>query len=492
MEEVNPLGVKPIRSLIWKFAIPGIITQIVTSLHNIADQVFIGQGMGDLGVAATNVAFPLASITMAISALIGVGGASRFSIALGQRDFEKARRILGNAVSLMVILGLVLSIGCYAFLKPLLYLFGATELIMPYAVDYAGLISLGIVLGILSTGLSYFIRADGNPNYSSFVLLSGAVFNIVFDPIFLFGLGMGMKGVALATVLGQLLSTVLALVYLFRHFKSVQFTLASMRPRFDAIGAIFSLGFAAFTTHVLLTSVQIVQMNSLRHYGALSKYGSEIAIAAAGAVGKVSIVFFSAIIGIGQGSQPIIGYNMGSRQYDRVKETYLKALQYSTIISFCTFIIFQLFPSQIMSLFGSDNPLFYEFSTRYIRTYLFMMFVHALQPITSTFCTSIGKANMGFWIAIIRQGLLLIPLLLIFPKFWGIDGFLYAGPISDGLAAIVVILVGARQVKNLNKLQAEKEKEALPASAECGLETLPEPAESGLEAIPEGQTDGAL
>lgn len=477
----NPLGVKPIRSLIWKFAIPGIITQLVSSVHNIADQVFIGQAMGDFGVAATNVAFPLVSITLAIAALIGMGGASRFSIYLGQRDFEKARRVLGTAFSLMVILGLVLSVGCYAFLKPLLYLFGATELIMPYAVDYAGLISLGIVLGILSTGLSYFIRADGNPTYSSFVLLSGAVFNIVFDPIFLFGMNMGIPGVALATVLGQLLSTVLALVYLFGHFRSVRLTLSDLRPRLDAIGAIASLGFAAFTTHILMTLVQIVQMNGLRHYGGLSKYGSEVVIAAAGAVSKVSIVFFSGIIGIGQGSQPIIGYNMGSRQYDRVKETYLKALRYSTTISFCAFLVFQIFPNQLMSLFGSENPLFYEFSTRYIHTYLFMMFCHALQPITSTFCTSIGKANMGFWMAVIRQGLLLIPLLLIFPRIWGIDGILYAGPISDGLAALVVILVGYRQVKNLNKLQAEKEKEALPETAETAFETAPE-----------RQADGAL
>ncbi|HHT17749.1 MAG TPA: MATE family efflux transporter [Papillibacter sp.] len=474
----NPLGTKPIRGLIWKFAIPGIITQLVSSIHNIADQVFIGQAIGDLGVAATNIAFPLVSITLSVAALIGMGGASRFSIFLGQKDFDKAGRVLGNAVSLLLIIGVLLSAGTFIFLKPLLYLFGATELIMPYAVDYARIISIGLVLGILSTGLAYFIRADGSPTYSSIVLLSGAVFNIVFDPIFLFGFDMGIPGVALATVLGQLLSTVLAVIYLLKRFKCVKFSFRIMRLRFDAIRAITSLGFAAFTTHVLMTIVQIVLMNGLRHYGAMSHYGSEIAIAASGAVGKVSLVFFSGIIGIGQGCQPIYGYNMGSRQYDRVKETFLKALRYSLTISTCAFIVFQIFPRQIMSLFGSDDPLFYEFATRYMRTYLFMMFLHPLQPITSTFCTSVGKANLGFWMAVIRQGLLLTPFLIIFPLLWGIDGLLFAAPVSDGIAAFVFSYVGFRQVKALNRLQAEKE-------------ALPEPESVG-DVIAENRADGAI
>jgi len=458
----NPLGTKPITGLIWKFAIPGIITQLVSSIHNIADQVFIGQKMGDFGVAATNISFPFFTITNAVAALIGMGAASRYSIFLGQKDYERASKVLGNAVSLLVILGVLLSTVASIFLKPLLYVFGATELIMPYAASYSRIISLGIVLGVLSTGLAYLIRADGSPNYSSVVLLSGAIFNIIFDPIFLFGFDMGIPGIALATVLGQLLSTILAVIYLCKRLKCVKLTLRSLVPDWDAIRAIATLGFSAFATHILMTSVQIVLMNALRHYGGLSHYGSETAIAAAGAVGKVSIVFFSGIIGIGQGCQPIYGYNMGSRQYDRVKETFLKALRYTLTIAACTFVVFQLFPNQIMSLFGSDNPLFYEFAARYMRTYLFMMFLHPLQPVVSMFCTSIGKATLGFWMAIIRQGLLLIPLLIVLPMIWGLDGLLFSAPIADAIASIVFAYVSFRQVKMLNRLQKEKESEEAP------------------------------
>ena len=454
MEAVaNPLGTKPIRGLIWKFAIPGIITQLVSSVHNIADQVFIGQAMGDLGVAATNVAFPLMTITNAVAALIGMGGAARFSIFLGQKDTEKAARILGNAVSLLLVLGILLSAGASIFLKPLLYLFGATELIMPYASAYSAIISLGIVLGVLSTGLAYFIRADGSPTYSSIVLLSGAIFNIAFDPIFLFGFNMGIRGVALATVLGQLLSTILAVIYLCKRLKCVRLTIKSMLPSWEAIGAIATLGFSAFATHILMTTVQIVQMNALRHYGGLSHYGSETAIAAAGAVGKVSIVFFSGIIGIGQGCQPIYGYNIGSRRYDRVKETFLKALRYTLTIAVCAFVIFQIFPNQIMLLFGSDNPLFYEFAARYMRTYLFMMFLHPLQPIVSMFCTSIGKASLG-WMAS-SAGILLIPFHHL-PAALKLTGS-SSPPRLDAVAS-VIFATGFKQIKMLIRLQKEKKR----------------------------------
>lgn len=456
----NPLGTQPIGRLIWRFAIPGIITQLVSSMHNIADQVFIGQGIGDLGVAATNIVFPVATVITATSALIGLGASARFSILIGKNEPENAANILGNALSLMLLLGVLLSASSSVFLRPMLYFFGATDRIMPYALPYARIICIGILPGILSTGLSYFIRADGSPVYSSAVLLSGAIFNIIFDPVFLFAFDMGMSGIALATVLGQLLSTALALFYLLRKLKSVRFSPGNMALRSEITAAICSLGAAIFTTHILMTIAQIIQMNALRQYGALSIYGSEIAIAAAGAVGKLSIVFLSGIIGIGLGSQPILGYNMGSRQYGRVKETYLKAVRYATIIASAAFLVLQLFPKQIMHLFGSEDPLFYEFAVRYIRIFLLMLFLNALQPITSTFCTSIGKANLAFWMAVIRQGFLFIPLLLILPRFFAIDGILLAGPISDGIAALVVIFVGARQVRQLTgmELKADQEK----------------------------------
>lgn len=446
----NPLGTQPIQKLVLKFAIPGIITQLVNSIHNIVDQVFIGWGIGDLGVAATTIVFPITSIITALAALIGSGAASRFSILLGKKRLEDASDVLGNAISLMLLFGILLSIGTSVFLKPMLYLFGATELIMPYAQPYARIVCIGIFFGIFSTGMSYFIRADGNPNYSSFVLLAGAVFNMVFDPIFLFVFDMGIAGVALATVLGQLLSSCLALFYLLKKLKTVSISVQNMTIYFSVAKTIFSLGIAAFTTHILATVAQIVQMNALRHYGAMSVYGSEIAIAASGAVGKLMIVFMSSIIGIALGCQPIYGFNLGDRQYGRVKEAYLTALRYGTVIAVTAFLILQLFPKQISSIFHSDNPLFYDFAARYIHIYMAMLFLNAIQPITSNFCTAIGKANLGFWMALIRQGILLIPLLLLLPMALGIDGVLLAGGISDGIAALVVILVAVKEIRLLS------------------------------------------
>ena len=449
----NPLGTQPINRLIWKFAIPGIITQLVNALHNIVDQIFIGWGIGDFGVASTSILFPITSIITALSALIGLGAASRFSILLGKKQYQEASDIFGNAISLLLLFGSVITIGTSVFLKPMLYLFGATERMMPYAQPYARIICIGILFGVFSTGMSYFIRADGNPNYSSFVLLAGAVFNMIFDPVFLFVFDMGIAGIALATVFGQLLSAALALFYLLKKLKSVRLSPGNLSLRLPLVRSIFSLGFAVFTTHILAALAQIIQMNALKRYGALSVYGSEAAIAAAGAVGKLSIVFLSSIIGISLGCQPIFGYNLGKKQYDRVKETYLTALRWGTIIAASAFLILQLFPGQILRIFSSDNPLFYEFAARYIHIYMAMLFLNAIQPITSTFCTAIGKAKLGFWMAVIRQGILLIPLLLFLPTRLGIDGVLFSGAISDGAAAIIVIFIARKELRQLTKLQ---------------------------------------
>ena len=451
----NPLGSQPINRLIWKFAIPGIISQLVNSTHNIVDQAFLGWGVNDLAIGATNVAFPFTTIMTAVSALIGMGAASHFSILLGKKQTDEAGDHIGNAIALMAVFGLSIALVASAFLEPILYLFGATDRIMEYAFPYARVICLGIPFGIFATGMSYFVRADGSPSYASAILLSGAVFNILFDPIFLFLFDTGITGVALATVLGQVLSAALAVFYLLKKMKTVSLTRANFRIRQDVVGGIFALGSAIFFNHILATIVQIVLMNAMKKYGALSVYGSEVVIAASGAVSKLSIVFLSSIIGIATGCQPILGYNLGNKQYDRVRKTYLLALRYGTTVAVAAFLLLQLFPSTLLKLFGSDDPLFYEFATRYIRIYFAMMFLNALQPITSTFCTAIGKAKMGFLMTIVRQGILMLPLILLLPGSFGIDGVLLAGSISDGLTALVVAAIGYREVKRLHKLQEE-------------------------------------
>ena len=455
----NPLGTAPVKSLIWKYAIPGIITQLVSALHNIVDQIFVGWGIGDNGIAATNIVFPLTSIIIALSTLLGLGAAARFSILLGKGEQEDAAKVIGTSISWMLLLGAAASLITSIFMEPMLYLFGATDLILPYASDYARLICIGLFFGVLSTGLSNFIRADGSPKFASYVLVAGAVFNMVFDPIFLFVLDMGMTGIALATLLGQVLSTILALYYMIKRFRSVTLAPRHLRPRAAETVTIFSLGIAVFTTHVLMMIAQIIQMNGLKTYGALTVYGSEVSIAAAGAVGKVGIVLMSSVIGIALGCQPIYGFNLGRKQYGRVRETYLTVLRYGTLIAVATFLLMQLFPRQILRMFGSDNELFYSFGAHYIHIFCACVFLNALQPITSNFYTAMGKANLAFWLAVLSQGVLFIPLLLPLPKVLGLDGILLAGSLSDGLAAIVVLWVGLREAKNLSRLETAQKAE---------------------------------
>jgi putative MATE family efflux protein len=452
----NPLGYQPIKSMLWKFAVPGILSSLMNAAHNIVDQVFVGQGIGDLGIAATNIAFPLATITTALAGMLGMGGASSFNLALGRGNTEEARKSLGGSLFLMATVGIVIAAAAVSLLEPMLNLFGVTEAILPYAEPYVRIISLGIPLGIFATGASYHIRADGSPSYASATILCGVIFNMIFDPVFLYVFDLGISGIALATVGGQALSTLLALCYFLRKFKNAKPGIRDLPPRLNVIKRVCSLGSAVCVMHLSATVIQIVQLNTLRHYGALSVYGSEVALAAAGAAAKVTTVFMSCVIGIALGCQPIYGFNYGNKKFDRVKEAYKLALRYGTTIAVATFLCLQLFPTQILSIFSSDDSLFYSFATRYLRVFLFMTFINAIQPITSNFFSAIGKAKLGFWTALLKQIGLLLPLLLLLPLAFGIEGLFWAGPITDSFAAVVVISLAAREVRALTKLQQEQ------------------------------------
>lgn len=454
----SALGTEKISKLIWKFSIPAIISGLVSAAYNIVDQIFIGQGVGDLGLAATNVAFPLVTISTALALLFGVGGASNFNLSMGRNEPEEASKIAGNALSWMLLSGILVGLIAIVFLRPLLFAFGATEPIMPYAEPYTLITNIGIPFLIFSTGASNLVRADGSPTYSMLIMLSGAVFNLIFDPIFLFVFHMGIKGIALATLLGQILSSIIAVYYLLKRFRTVPIKRGHLRIQPDITRLICSLGAAACFNQLAMTVVQIVKSNTLRYYGALSAYGSEIPLAAVGAVSKVLVLFMAVILGIAQGCQPIISFNYGAKKYDRVSETYKRAVLYATIVSVIAFLCLQIFPRQILSIFGSDSEAFYEFAVKYMRIFMLMTFINGIQPITSNFFTSIGKANLGFWMSLTRQILLLVPLLLILPVFWGIDGVMWSGPISDGVAAVLAIIFVVREMRKMRLLEIQEER----------------------------------
>ncbi len=444
----NPLAYENTGKLILKFAIPSIISGLVTALYNIVDQIFIGQGVGILGNAATNVAFPLTSLCNALTLLLGVGTAANFSLHLGAGRKEKAEQVAGNGIFFLVSTGLVLSLLVAMFLGPLMHLFGASDQVYPLALTYTRITNFGIPFLLFAVGLSNFIRADGSPTYSMLCTLSGAILNTILDPIFIHY--MGIAGAALATVIGQIVSAAMAFSYLFRT-KNVTWRRSCFRPSLSLLKDIVSLGMSPFFNHSAMMLVQIVMNNTLTYYGALSPYGSEIPMACVGVITKVNVIYIACVIGTSQGCQPILGFNYGARKLHRVRRTFWQGLITVTCISFCFFLCFQLFPRQIISIFGKGDELYYRFGIRYFRIFMMLIFANGFQPICSFLFTAIGKAKKGVIVSMTRQILFLLPLILLFPRIFGIDGVMYAGPIADGAAAILAISLVLPELRRLRR-----------------------------------------
>ena len=449
-QEQNPLGTAPVGGLIGKFAIPAIISMLVSAMYNIVDQIFIGQGVGMLGNAATNVAFPVTTIATALALLLGIGGASNYNLEMGAGREKKASSIAGTALSTLVITGVILAVAVLLFLRPLLSLFGATTDVMPYAVDYLGITAVGLPFYALSIGGNHIVRADRSPTYSMTCVLTGAIVNTILDPLFIFGFGWGIKGAAWATVIGQVVSGILVVIY-FGKFRKMYLEMSMLKPSSECLKAIISLGMASCINQIAMAIVQIVLNNILRYYGGLSVYGSDIPIACVGVISKVNQVFMAICIGISQGCQPIWGFNYGAKKYDRVRLAYRYSMIACTAIATVFFLCFQLFPHQIVSIFGTGSDLYFQFAERYLKIFMFMTFANGIQPMSSGFFTSIGKAKLGIVMSLTRQVLFLLPLIIIFSLILGIDGVMYAGPIADAAAFVLAILFARRELGAMKK-----------------------------------------
>lgn len=454
-EKTNPLGTAPVSKLMVKFAVPSIIAMLVGALYNIVDQLFIGQAVGTLGNAATNIAFPLSTSCIALSLLFGIGGASCFNLTMGKGDRETAAYYIGNAAMMLAFCGVILCVLAEIFLTPMLRGFGAPEEVLPYAIQYVRITAIGFPFLLLTTGGGHLIRADGSPRMTMICNLSGAIINTILDAVFVMVLDWGMTGAALATIIGQFFSGVIVIVYLF-HYKTVSLRRKHLRIHWQYTKKIISIGMASFFNQVAMMIVQIISNNLLRYYGALSVYGESIPIACAGIVMKVSQVFFSVVIGLGQGTQPIESFNYGARRYPRVRAAYRMALVAGGGIAALSFVLFQVFPRQLLSLFGSGSESYYRFGISYFRIFMFFTCLNFLQPITSTFFTSIGKPVKGIFLSLTRQILFLLPLMIILPMFMGIDGILYAGPAADLTAAVVTVIMAAVELKLMRTVEREE------------------------------------
>lgn len=442
----NPLESESIGKLILKYSLPAIASSLVSSIYNIVDQIYVGNKIGELGNAATNVAFPLVMIVTTLAMTFGAGSSAAFSLYLGRRKEKQAKSVVGNGMTLMIACGILIAVVSQLILRPVLTAFGGRAQTLEYAVEYTRILAVGFPCAILGTGASQLIRADGSPKYAMAATLSGAILNCILDPILIFGLDMGMSGAAFATVTGQLVSAALILFY-FTRFKTFRLKWKDFALHTESISRIFQLGIAAGANQLAVTLVQIVMNNTLGHYGELSRYGRDIPLACVGIITKVSAIFNGIIFGVSQSTQPILGYNYGAGNYARVKSTFKRAVLIVTGISCAAFLCFQIFPRQIIGMFGSGDEMYYEFALRYFHIFLFCTFIVGAQMLSAQFFPSIGKGGIGTVVSLSRQVFFLLPLVIVFPLFWGINGVLWAGPISDGLSGILALLLVRHEMK---------------------------------------------
>ncbi|CDE73630.1 putative uncharacterized protein [Clostridium sp. CAG:451] len=453
MKKVD-LGKENINKLLISFAIPCVISMLINSVYNIVDQIFIGKGVGTLGNAATNVIFPLVIIFNAVAGLIGNGAAANLSLKLGEGKKEEGGKIVGNAVTVSIIFSIILSVIAYFFLPKLVYMFGCTENVYQYAVDYGKIIILGAPFMIIYSALSQLIRADGSPKYSMVLLVVGAILNIILDPIFIFTFNMGVKGGAIATVIGQIVSFVMAILYL-RKVKLVKLEKESFKVD-KSITRTLGLGLSSFITQSTVLALFVFMNNMMTKYGALTKYGADIPLSVYGVISKINSLYISTILGISIGAQPIIGFNYGAGNYERVKETLRKVLTINLVVGLIFNIIFYLFPKEIVSIFITNSDpnykLFLEFAVVICHSFLLVMGLNFLEMTTSITVQSLGNVKKATMVSFIRQIILFIPIACFMAIYLhkGIYGVLNAGPIADAITFFIALVIFYSEYRKLS------------------------------------------
>ena len=445
----NPLGTAPVGRLLLQYAIPTIISTLMASLYNMVDQMFIGQRIGFLGNAATTVAYPLTFLCGALTLLFSNGSAVNFNVSNGRRKKEEALHFAGAGLTLLTAEGLFTTALVLLFTPFIVNLFGATQEVYPYALTYMRLIAPGFPFLALTSGGTLLIRSDGSPRYALVCSMAGVVLNFILDYLFLFPLNMGIAGAAIATVLGQVASAILVVAYLLR-FKTGKLLRQHFAVTGSKITQIMSIGAAGSLNQAAMLVMNLVLNSSLSHYGALSEYGGSEALAAAGVVTKVNFLFYSTIIGCSIGGQPIMGFNFGARNYKRVKETAYMIYRYAFVIGALETLCFWLFPYQILSLFGSSAGGYEAFALRYMHEFMLLVILAGVLPVSMNAMVSIKKPINGIIISLSKQ-LVLIVLLLILPRFMGIDGVLITGPAADFLVAVAAFTVVRRAFRQLGE-----------------------------------------
>lgn len=443
MDQSKQLGEEKVLKLLLKFSIPAIVGMLVNALYNVVDRIFVGNGVGSLGIAGITIAFPIMVFMMACSMLIGLGANSLISIRLGEDKKEEAELIMGNAFVLLFIQALLVAIVGSLLLNSLLKVFGASEAVLPYAKDYTQIILWGGIFQSIGFGMNHFIRSEGNPKIAMFTMLIGAILNTILDPLFIFVFNWGIKGAALATVISQAVSAVWVLYHFLGGRSTLKFKSKNLKLNFSIAKNIVALGSAPFAMQLAASLLNVVMNKTL------TTYGGDIAISGMGVVMSISTLILMPIFGINQGSQPIIGYNYGAKNYDRVKEALKLAIIGATGISILGYIGTQLFPAQMVAFFNPEDAELIAFGTRAIRIYLALVPIIGFQIVSANYFQAVGKPRQAGFLSLSRQVLVLIPALLILPRFFGLDGALMAGPVADLVASILTGIWITMELKRL-------------------------------------------
>ncbi len=455
--EQNPLVTERIGKLLLRYAIPSIISLLIGSLYNIVDQIFVGNGVGYLGNCATSIVFPLTVIGLAAALLIGDGTAAHLSLCQGRNQTENFHLCLGNGLLLGAVFSILYMLFFFMFTDNILTAFGATEATLPYAREYGMVIFMGMPFYVISNLLSGVIRADGSPQVSMLAMAAGAIFNVIFDPVFIFGFHMGVLGAAVATISGQILSCVIAILYLPKS-KTFRLKLKSFRPKFGAVAQALPLGISSFLTQAAIVLTSGVSNMLLVKYGVDSAYGSDIPIAVMGIVMKVFAIVISIAIGLAVGAQPVIGFNYSAGNYKRARDTFRLTTILTVAVAIAATIIFEFFPHALIRIFGNEGEAYVTFAVLCFRIYLCLVVFTCFQKSAGVFLQAIGKPVQSILVSISRDLLFQFPAMIIMSSLWGIMGLLWAAPVADLLAFIVTFAFITMQMKRITGETGEKSK----------------------------------
>lgn len=448
------LAKESIGKLLLKYSVPAIIGMIVNALYNVVDRIFIGNipGVGSLAITGVGVTMPITTIILGFAMLVGVGATTTISIKLGQGRKEEAAKVIGNAISLAVILSLILTIVGLVFGDVILTKFGASDETLYYAKAYIYIILLGTVFNMVAFALNNTIRGDGNPKLAATIMVIGCVTNIILDAVFIFIFNMGIQGAAIATVISQLVTAVIGLEYYISGKSNLKFDKSSLKLDKQITLKILSIGAAPFAMQIAASLVQVIANNVLK------EYGTDLAIGAMATISSVSLMCLMPIFGINQGAQPIIGFNYGAKQEERAQKAFKLSAIVATIILVIAFIAVQVFPEAIIGVFNK-NPQFMNISVKGMRIYLLMLPIVGISITGSNYIQSIGEAKTAMFLSLLRQVILLVPFIIILPRTFGLglDGVWIAQPVSDVLTTAVTIFILVKSMKVKEKVEVEEE-----------------------------------